>query len=406
MMNMDAIVEGIANLGLEFIKLNGFNNNQIISPTSILSFLNLVHLGTESDGSIHEELNRLLGYVRLESHSNPHQLCKILFERISLDASKSELTFISVNKVLANREKVELKREYKALAEQHYEADCEEFREQDVQGTATIDPLYKRINQWIEKTTSGNLCNVLDPAFITFDTLSIIANVSHFKGLWQDPFNSDLTRKRTFFQFGLDTHCKEVDFMYQKRLFRYVNLVDRIEQDEDQFDKLRGELDCRVIQLQFRQKLFSILIFLPNSFDGLQRLIENLDGARLESVLGLLKVEELKLYLPKFEFLVRYEEADKTLAEMGLGRMFNPSLEFSEMFEVSKPSCISSVLHVAKIKVDEEGAEASAATISSISLQSIQAPIEVFDVDHPFMFIIIHNETFAPLFMGTVTNFD
>ena len=65
---------------------------------------------------------------------------------------------------------------------------------------------------------------------------------------------------------------------------------------------------------------------------------------------------------------------------------------------------IDKVIHKAFINLDEKGTEAAAAT-AVVMLQKSAVEVKkdpVFKTDHPFLFIIRHNETGSILFMGRV----
>ena len=64
---------------------------------------------------------------------------------------------------------------------------------------------------------------------------------------------------------------------------------------------------------------------------------------------------------------------------------------------------ISDVIHQAFVEVNEEGTEAAAATVVIMSVGSAM-PMNTFQADHPFIFIIQEKETGVILFMGRVTN--
>ena len=65
---------------------------------------------------------------------------------------------------------------------------------------------------------------------------------------------------------------------------------------------------------------------------------------------------------------------------------------------------VSSVLHKAFVKVDEEGTEAAAATIGMVGATSAPLEIVEFRIDRPFVFIIYDRQTNTILFIGRVVN--
>ena len=72
------------------------------------------------------------------------------------------------------------------------------------------------------------------------------------------------------------------------------------------------------------------------------------------------------------------------------------------------PLCISEVIHKAFVEVNEDGTEAAAATGVTVELCRAAfhrpPPVPVFRADHPFVFMIRHNESGSILFLGRVAN--
>lgn len=81
----------------------------------------------------------------------------------------------------------------------------------------------------------------------------------------------------------------------------------------------------------------------------------------------------------------------------GLGDMFaHPNLANI----ADGPLLVSSVMHKSSMEINEEGAEATAATTVVIS----RASNPVFHLTQPFFFALIDDTTLAPIFMGVINN--
>lgn len=80
----------------------------------------------------------------------------------------------------------------------------------------------------------------------------------------------------------------------------------------------------------------------------------------------------------------------------GLGHLFsNPNLAgISE-----GPLLVSSVQHKSSMEINEEGAEAAAATSVAVSRSS-----PTFIVNQPFFLALIDDSTHTPLFLGVISN--
>lgn len=64
------------------------------------------------------------------------------------------------------------------------------------------------------------------------------------------------------------------------------------------------------------------------------------------------------------------------------------------------PLLVSSVLHKSSMELNEEGAEAAAATTVVIS----RASNPVFHLSQPFLFALMDDKTQVPIFMGVINN--
>lgn len=80
----------------------------------------------------------------------------------------------------------------------------------------------------------------------------------------------------------------------------------------------------------------------------------------------------------------------------GLGKLFS-SPNLSGISE--GPLLVSSVQHKSSFEINEEGAEAAAATSVAISRSNLS-----FTVNQPFFLALIDDSTQTPLFLGVISN--
>jgi serpin B len=91
------------------------------------------------------------------------------------------------------------------------------------------------------------------------------------------------------------------------------------------------------------------------------------------------------------------------LSAMGLGALFDGSADLSGLLSTPTPIAVSDVLHSVKIKVDEAGTRAAAAT--AVMVQTTSAVVSpTFTADRPFLFLIRDTRNGAILFMGRVAD--
>ena len=82
---------------------------------------------------------------------------------------------------------------------------------------------------------------------------------------------------------------------------------------------------------------------------------------------------QVDVWLSKFKMEERYE-LKELLTALGMGQAFSDAADFSAMTEDKEPICIGSVVYKTFLEVDEEGAEAAAATGATIHFATALLP--------------------------------
>lgn len=107
--------------------------------------------------------------------------------------------------------------------------------------------------------------------------------------------------------------------------------------------------------------------------------------------------------MPKFKFAPKETtELKKILEKLGLTDCFNGNSDLSLISEEEKLA-VSTVMHKAMIEVNEEGAEAAAATAIGIMRMCIVFNPK-FTCNKPFLYTISNKDSGSILFMGKVAN--
>jgi len=106
-----------------------------------------------------------------------------------------------------------------------------------------------------------------------------------------------------------------------------------------------------------------------------------------------MKMENVKMSIPKFKFKSK-NFLSKELSELGMPTAFKfPGADFSGITN-NKDLFINEVIHQAFIENNEKGTEAGAA---------YKEP-KIFNVNHPFIFIIQEKSTQNILFLGRIND--
>jgi serpin B len=239
------------------------------------------------------------------------------------------------------------------------------------------------INSWVEDQTNNKIKDLIPEGAIDTMTRLILTNAVYFMGYWDSPFDEKNTVEGEF-----RVNPKEmvkVPMMYQTGQFNYAETE-----------------EYQILEMPYSGENLSMLVVLPR--EGKQgRVEESLTSEKLEGIRGTLRIREVAVGFPKFKIETKYFMKD-TLEEMGMPSAFSKEADFSGMTG-SRDLFISMVVHQAFVEVTEKGTEAAAAT--GVEMEWLALPPEEpvsFRADHPFLFVILQNDTGNIVFLGRVTN--
>ena len=155
-----------------------------------------------------------------------------------------------------------------------------------------------------------------------------------------------------------------------------------------------------IVALNYTNTDFRMLFILPD------KCVKNVNLADIdfETLNGELRSRQLSLKLPKFKIEYENQQLVKTFKALGVKEIFNDSAANLEEITDAKVS-VSKIIHKAVIEVQEEGAEAAAATAIVMESRSANRQQQrVIEFDRPFLFIIQDVNHRIPLFMGRIVD--
>jgi serpin B len=272
--------------------------------------------------------------------------------------------------------------EYLDLCEKYYGASI-----QPVDYVGNTEGARKTINGWVEGKTMDKIVDLLKPGTLNQTTSLVLVNAIYFKGNWVHKFKPEVTRDAPFHVSPETTVTAPL--MRQTDDFGYAEFP-----------------DLQVLELSYLGNDVSMVVLLPHTVDGLNKLEAQLTASNLAAWTAHLGWQKVQVFLPKFKATSGFSLGG-TLAEMGMPDAFvYPKADFSGM-DGTHNLYISEVIHKAYVDVDEQGTEAAAATgilMRAGAAARPMAPIPVFRADHPFLFLVRDNQTGSILFLGRVTN--
>jgi len=364
---------------IEFIENYGFQDkNYMISPTSFRAALALAVSGADNDTK--SELLKVMGFNDMDELNSWYKSVTASIdsydewlknagkqyeenrEYYGDEAEAPDGAFDLQNSIWRNtKSSGELSKEYIKYVEENFGAKAD---------NVSADKITEKVNSWINKNTNGLIPSISND--LSYTDL-ILVNTLYLRTAWENEFYDYATREGNF--QTLAGNIVKKDFMKQQERFRYY------EDEKGKFVVLpmKGGINA---------------VFILGEVDDV---IKKIPAS---------SYEEVAVCLPKFE--TETELSDNQLLDFckahGATKAFSPDADFSVMsHEMSL--MITDIIQKTKIKVDEKGIEAAAAT--AILMLEGCAPekheIKEFIADRPFRYMLL-TDTAEPelLFYGQI----
>ncbi|XP_023255241.1 leukocyte elastase inhibitor-like isoform X1 [Seriola lalandi dorsalis] len=403
-----------ANTGFALALLNKLSDNDktanvFFSPFSISSALAMVMLG--SGGNTAKQMSEVLRFREAEQpqHAGAQQMMQMQqlvhfklpdmleclktkdlqddvhtsFALLLNKLNKPDAPYaLSVANRLYGEQSYQFVEGFLEKTRKHYHAELESVDFSNSSEAARLN-----INSWVESQTQGKIKDVLAEGVVDNMTRLVLVNAIYFKGNWNKQFQQSSTHDA---QFKLNKNdAKPVKMMHQKTKFPLTYIP---------------EANCQILEMPYKGKELSMLIFLPmdieDSSTGLEKLEKELTYENFVEWTRSDMMDEIEVQvgLPRFKMEENYDMKD-VLVSMGMVDAFDMIMSDFSGMSPANDLALSKVVHKAFVEVNEEGTEAAAATAAVMMLRCALRPA-TFIADHPFLFFIRHNPSMSILFAG------
>ena len=338
------------------------DGNVFLSPFSISTALAMAFGGTDGNTALQMRQALALPEDSAALHAGYSKVLGMLQDPPNVTLSTANKMYVQQSyKILDS---------YIDLMKNQYLSELKTVNFGDASGTS------KLINDDVESLTRGKIKDLIQPGALNALVRLVLVNAIYFKGSWKEKFDKAGTAKRDFF-IAPDNIVK-TDMMYM---------------DGTRFNcGVLEDLGCKALELPYEGRRFSMLLLLPDEKDGLKTLEGKLANTPVQSILQRLHSEKTTISFPKFKLETSYNLEDH-LKKLGISDLFDAQSADLSKISGSKDLFVSKVVHKAFIEVNEEGAEAAAATGMVMNLTSYM-PMDQFEffADHPFFFAIVDNK--------------
>ena len=367
----DAFAQSQMRLAVELFQssvLESKDKNVLISPLSIQLALAMTANG--ADGKTLAEMEALLGgEIALED------LNEYLYSYVNSLPSEDKYKLQIANSIWFRDDegRLQVERDFLQKNADYYGAQAYK--------AAFDDQTLKDINNWVKNHTDGMIDKILEE--IDCDTVMYLINALVFDAEWQRVYDKSDVYKGKFTNIGGTE--KQVDMMHSEETV-YL-------QDEYATGFMKP----------YSGSKYSFAALLPNEGVDIYEYVAGLTGEDLMETLSTPQLGMVMTTLPKFSY--EYElTMNDLLKDLGMPTAFSSDdADFSKLGKSSRGNIyIGDVLHKTFISVDELGTKAGAVT--KVEMKDESAPMSewVVNLNHPFVYMIIDNETNLPVFIGTV----
>jgi len=239
----------------------------------------------------------------------------------------------------------------------------------------------------------------------------VLVNAVYFKGSWLNKFDKHRTSPGEFHPSPKVKKVINVQMMHINEKMRYLDN----QHDND------GSPKYQAVAVPFDKKEgddtgLHMVIVLPEDIDQFNQAIKTSSNAFnkvdwVQKILTRLFREtygpgsEVFLNIPRFKLTTESTSLKKQIEALGITKLFTPKVaDLSGVTGSPNDLYVSDIVHKAVIEVNEEGAEAAAATgiIAITCMLPVDEP-PVILVDRPCFLMIVDEKELCPIFFGRLT---
>jgi len=363
--------------------------NMVMSSVSLGTVMAMILAGAKNNSQ-----KQILDYFHL---SHPGEVSKGFKECLSsiksnVDGgevdSKSSVSLRAANRIYTEQS-FQILPEYTEHLKSYFNADPMAL---DFLNDA--DGARKLINTWVEEQTNEKIKDLLAAGVVNAATRVVLVNALYFKGEWEEAFDPRKTRKEAF---HVDSETTvEAQMMHQKAKFGYK--------------VMEGLGGATALSMPYKGNQLEMIFVLPKEescgSSGLKAMEQAMSvsafGQELE---GFAYERDVVVTIPKFK-IESTHELNEPLKKSGVVDIFDAGSCDLSGISGDRSLFVSVVVQKAFIEVNEEGAEAAAATAGVMLMRCalpMERPLE-FKCNRPFFFLIRIKASGLVLFSGRVAN--
>ena len=354
--NMQDISKDFDKELVSFLEEAGYKNeNYMVSPASLRAVLTLAVAGADSDTKT--SLIKAMGFEDEEEMNKWYEKVATAPEPMG-----ALITYKLLNSAWHNADfSGNFSDDYKGKIKDKYGAEANDV---------SSDKITDAVNSWVNEGTEGLIPEISDDLSATD---LVLVNTLYLKSAWISTFEEAITEEGEFTAFDGSTVMK--DFMEQSSHFGYYE-----------------DSDCKLVVLPMDGGVSAA--FVIGNTDDICNKINKASN------------EKVRVRIPKFEAESTFDKKEMAdfIKSRGAGIAFSPDADFSVMSDNAE-LYVSDIVQKTKIKVDEGGIEASAATAVAVlgALPGMPEEPKEFIADEPFKYFII-TDTDDPeiLFCGQI----
>lgn len=351
--------------------------NLVFSPYSLYQALSMLYAGAAGESASEMRQTMRLPWDDARVHRLINALNQQLLNFAGSESSDDGQAFeLQIPNALWADHNFAYKQAFLDILSQHYDTGLKILDFNDAEAAANA------INTWVEEQTNQKIEQLADPAMFDANTVLALTNAVYFKAAWRYPFNEAATADAPFIL--LNGEELSVPTMRLNELLKV---------------SVSGELT--IVQLPYAGGTMAMEILMP-SLDAWK------DPAALAELLaspqGLpeLQPENVSLSMPKFRIETPTMDLIPALNANGMRQAFTEAADFSGI-SGDESLFVSTIAQKAFIDVNEQGTEATAATLAVVTQKMAPGgePLQI-KIDRPFVFQIRDTATDAIIFMGRV----